>query len=218
MALGSWVACGALSDRRIGSDEVEATAKRIEARGGFPIPTHERVVAALNRKAGTAEGRAKARLALARMAPLRAPIEASLIARGLPPELLAVAMAESSFDPSARTSRPPERQSVGLWQIMPATARKLGLEISATRDDRLDPSRSTTAAAQYLSDLHTRFGDWPVAIAAYNGGPAAIAPLVAGLDRDQARKKLLETDSEFGRYLASVMASALLIEDPTLLD
>jgi hypothetical protein len=57
-----------------------------------------------------------------------------------------------------------------------------------------------------------------VAIAAYNGGSGAIKKVVAGHDTEAARKKLLETDSEFGRYLASVMASVILIENPNLID
>jgi hypothetical protein len=215
----SWLAHGAVADRRVSAAEVAAMAARIEARSGFPVLVDEHVVEALNRKVASPEAREPLRAALGRMPRYRPMIEATLRERGLPLELLAMALHESGFDSEARTSRPVEKRSVGLWQIMPGVARTLGLEVSAERDERLDPRRSTEAAAALLAADHARLGDWPLAIAAYNGGLPTIEKRIAGLTTTEARARILaSTDKEYGRYLASAMAAVILIENPQLLD
>ena len=85
---------------------------------------------------------------------------------GLPPDLALLPVVESAFWPTAR-GRSGER---GLWQLRRATARRFGLVVNARRDDRLNPDRATRAAARYLVFLHARYGEWPLALAAYNAG------------------------------------------------
>ena len=70
-----------------------------------------------------------------------------------------------------------------MFQLMPTTARSLGLSLSPN-DERLDPRKSATAAAKYLKYLHGRFGDWRLALAAYNAGETRVKSL---LDRAPAR-------------------------------
>jgi membrane-bound lytic murein transglycosylase D len=63
---------------------------------------------------------------------------------------------------------------MGLWQFMPATGRMYGMQVNSDVDDRMDPIQSTEAAAKYLKSLYRMFGDWEVAMAAYNCGPGNV--------------------------------------------
>ena len=146
-------------------------------------------------------------------------IEDTLKRRSLPVQLTAMVLSESAFDNEARPNRPPEVQAAGVWQIIPGSARKLGLTVSPVLDERLEPRRATEAAAQYLTELHAAFGgDWALAIAAYNGGRKTIQNVIGTSSGAAARDKVLASNTEFGKYLASVMISMLIIEDPSLLN
>ncbi|MEZ4363476.1 MAG: LysM peptidoglycan-binding domain-containing protein [Kofleriaceae bacterium] len=98
-----------------------------------------------------------------------------LQAAGLPLDLLYVAMIESSFDPGDSSSV----GAAGLWQFMPAGGRIYGLTQNRWVDERRDPLRSTIAAIDYWKDLYQRFGDWHLAMAAYNAGYGAILRSIA---------------------------------------
>lgn len=101
-------------------------------------------------------------------------VRRTLRAKGIPDDLLWLAMIESGFDPAARSPA----GAVGLWQFMPETGRQYGLSVDRWEDDRLDPVAATEAAAEFLSDLHRRFGSWDLAIASYNMGYASMALVV----------------------------------------
>jgi len=88
----------------------------------------------------------------------------------MPEALKYVAVIESSLNPEARS----KAGAVGLWQLMKGTARMLGLRINHRVDMRRDPHQSTDAALRYLKLLYEEFGDWTLALAAYNGGPARV--------------------------------------------
>lgn len=102
--------------------------------------------------------------------------------RGMPRDLLYVAMIESGF--STRALSP--RQASGLWQFMLPTARDYGLEVTEYVDERRDPVRATEAALSYLEELHLRFGSWYLAAAAYNAGPNRVARILARHGREGA--------------------------------
>lgn len=95
-------------------------------------------------------------------------------AEGLPVELAWLAEVESSFNPLAQSPA----GAAGLFQLMPATARSLDLNVGLLRDDRLDPDKNARAAARYLRALHERFRDWRLTLAAYNCGPTRVAELL----------------------------------------
>ena len=102
-------------------------------------------------------------------------IEEELLKAGLPVELRAIPIIESALIPTA-TSR---AGAVGLWQFMPMTGKSYGLEINSLVDERRDPVRSTQAAVRYFRDLYNLYGDWTLAIAAYNCGPGNVNKAIA---------------------------------------
>lgn len=96
--------------------------------------------------------------------------EQALEEQGLPLELKYLPVIESSLDPNAVS----KHGAAGLWQFMIGTANGLGLEVNSLVDERRDPYESSQKAALYLKDLYSVFGDWSLAIAAYNCGPGAV--------------------------------------------
>jgi len=88
----------------------------------------------------------------------------------LPSELKYLAVIESELKPTAKSWV----GAVGPWQLMPVTARQLGLKVTRRYDERKNYNKSTVAAAKYLRDLYNEFGDWLLVIAAYNGGEAHV--------------------------------------------
>ena len=111
------------------------------------------------------------------------PIFEDIIARHqLPYELCYLSIVESALNPQARS----HMGAAGLWQFMPATGKRYGLEVNSLVDERMDPIRATEAACRYLSDLYGIFNDWNLAIAAYNCGPGNVNKAIhrAGGKRD----------------------------------
>lgn len=100
----------------------------------------------------------------------------------LPLELAYLPVIESALNPNARS----HMGAVGLWQFMPATGKKYGLEINSLVDERRDPIKSTHAAAKFMNALYDVFKDWNLVIAAYNCGPGNVNKAIyrAGGKRD----------------------------------
>lgn len=107
-------------------------------------------------------------------------IEEELHAAGIPMELRYLPIIESNLSIRA-TSR---MGAVGLWQFMPATGKNLGLEINSLVDERCDVLKSTRAACKFLTHLYKTYGDWTLAIAAYNCGPGNVNRALARAGSD----------------------------------
>lgn len=116
----------------------------------------------------------KTRLWLERSGKYAPMIRAELRKRGMPEDLLYLALIESGFSPRAYS----RAAAVGIWQFIAETGRRYGLEVSAYVDERRDPLEATRAALDYLQDLHGQFGSWYLAAAAYNTGENRVARIL----------------------------------------
>jgi membrane-bound lytic murein transglycosylase D len=135
-----------------------------------------------------------------------------LRSRGLPEELAYTAMIESGFNPVA-VSRVGAK---GLWQFMAATARRYGLRVDRWIDERLDPEKSTVAAAAYLHDLYNMFGSWELAKAAYNAGEFKVSRAIRATGSSDFWT-LAKTDHlkrETKDFVPAIHAATLIAKDP----
>jgi membrane-bound lytic murein transglycosylase D len=132
--------------------------------------------------------------------------------KGLPEDLAFTAMIESGFNPTA-VSRVGAK---GLWQFMAPTARLYGLRVDRWVDERLDPEKSTVAAAGYLNDLYVRYGTWELAQAAYNAGEVKIDRAIRGTGStdfwDLSRSKYLRRETK--DFVPAIQAAMLIGRDP----
>lgn len=144
-----------------------------------------------------------------RRAPEHIPrIEEQLAERGLPADLKYVAVVESDLRPWIRSPA----GALGLWQIMRPTGRRYGLRIDRYVDERLDPVRAGEAGMAYLADLHERFGDWWLALAAYNAGHNRVERT---LEEDDSRDYFeVYLPRETRRYVLRIAAAKLVMSEP----
>lgn len=131
-------------------------------------------------------------------------------AEGLPAELAWLAEVESSLNPTARSPA----GARGLFQLMPATARSMGLSLLPF-DERVHPGKNARAAARLLRKLHDRFESWPLALAAYNAGEGKIAVALKKKDATTFSDIAESLPAETRMYVPKVFATLTVRENVT---
>ena len=174
---------------RAATDDLTARLRRL-ARDSTPLDDEDRVLIALAGGEGSARlagawERVRAQRGIAdnfregieRARPWLAKIVEVLEQNDVPPQLAALPFIESGFNPKARSSA----GAAGLWQLMPATARDLGLRVDRKVDERLDVMKATRAAAKMLRKNFRMLESWPLAITGYNHGPYGVRRAVESM-------------------------------------
>ena len=160
------------------------------------------------------QGREVFQQMLFRCGAYRDTIQAALIRRGLPKDLIAVAYAESGCYPLAKSPAGAE----GLWQFIPEAARAYHLRIiEDVVDERHSPQKSTDAAIQYYSDLYAKFGSWDLCFAAYNMGPFGLAARLERVEgEDVGFWELVDAQmlpDDTADYAPAIQAIALILNN-----
>src|ERR1041385_1147265 len=149
---------------------------------------------------------------LTRSGRYREMIERTLKEEGVPQDLIYLAQAESGFHPYA-VSRVGAR---GIWQFMGSRARGYGLHRDFLVDERQDPEKSTHAAARHLKDLYNQFGDWYLAMAAYNSGPGTVQSAVKRTGYadfwELYRRNVLPRETR--NYVPIILAVTIMAKNP----
>ncbi|WP_104749313.1 lytic transglycosylase domain-containing protein [Helicobacter cynogastricus] len=136
-------------------------------------------------------------------------IKSMLIQADIPVEFLFLAMAESNFSTKAYSVK----KAVGIWQLMPETARMLGLEVNSFVDERRDPIKSTQAAIKYLHMLYRQTKQWYLVAMAYNYGPRRVLEAIQAAGSDDINV-LLDDEKKFipretRGYIRSILSLAI---------
>jgi membrane-bound lytic murein transglycosylase D len=131
---------------------------------------------------------------------------------GLPQELIYLAQAESGFLPRALS----RKQAAGIWQFVRFRGRQYGLRQTKDYDDRLDPEKATRAAARHLKDLYQEYGDWYLAMVAYNAGPGAVIRARRRTRSDDfwefCRRRAIPRETQ--NYVPIILAMTIMAKNP----
>ncbi len=182
--------------------------QRLGRRSDMPIDANDRVVASLH--FFQTRGRKTFAIWLQRAGRYRTLITDILQREGMPRDLFYLAVIESGLNPRAYS----RARAVGLWQFMAQTGRMMGLKRTHWIDERRDPIKATEAAARYLKELFAEFGDWRLALAAYNAGPGRVRRTIARSGTKDYWQ--LDLPRETKNYVPLFMAAAVIAKDPQL--
>lgn len=203
-------------DQRVTLEAAVRAARAVPQDAGLPIAVNDLVLAELNRYVGTPEGRRRSKDALERKKRYDAVVGEALADARLPAGLAAVPFVESGYRNREQSANP--KHGAALWMFIAPTAREYGLRVDDEIDERLDIVRLTHAATRLLADEHRMFGDWNLALLAYNSGAKRIREgILATGSRDAwvLARAGYENDRA---YLARIHAALIVLANPQLVE
>jgi len=193
------------------STKARAEAQIKNTRSDLPLMMTDQVAGYITYFSG--HGRGVFERAYARSGRYRDMMLPILKEEGVPQDLIYLAQAESGFHPLA-VSRVGAR---GIWQFMASRARGYGLHHNMYVDDRQDPEKSTRAAARHLKELYNQFGDWYLAMAAYNSGPGTVQAAVRRTGYadfwELYRRNVLPRETR--NYVPIILAVTIMTKNPS---
>jgi len=191
--------------------KAKAQAEIKNTRSDLPLMMTDQVAGYITYFSG--RGRGVFERAFARSGRYHEMIVSTLKQEGVPQDLIYLAQAESGFHPLA-VSRVGAR---GIWQFMASRGRGYGLHHNMWVDDRQDPEKSTRAAAHHLKDLYAQFGDWYLAMAAYNSGPGTVQAAVKRTGYadfwELYRRNVLPKETR--NYVPIILAVTIMTKNPS---
>ena len=179
----------------------------------LPLIINDQVAGYINAFAGSESFRKHMAASLQRVGKYRGLIQSVLKEEGVPQDLIYLAVAESGFQPQALNAH---SGAGGMWQFMTYTGPQFGLTRNGYFDYRFDPEKSSRAYARYIKQLYNQFGDWYLAMAAYNWGPGNI-------QRDVQRTGYADFWEFYKRglmpaqtraYVPQILAAVLMAKNP----
>lgn len=190
----------------------KAEADLKSTRSDLPLVVNDYVAGYINYFTNTKKGHNTIENSLAREGQYRAMVEKILVDAGVPKDLIYLAIAESGFRPRAVNA---SSGAGGMWQFMPYG--DYGLVRNSWVDERFDPKKSTEAYARYIKSLHAQFGDWYLAMAAYDWGPGKVQRAVqrTGYADFWELYKRNVLPAETKNYVPIILAAAIMAKNPT---
>jgi membrane-bound lytic murein transglycosylase D len=190
--------------------KVEAELKTTQS--DFPLVINQYVAGFISYFTNSPTGHAHLLRSLERAGKYKAMISKDLRDQGVPQDLMYLAVAESGFQPQALN---PHSGAGGMWQFMPTGA--YGLERNGWFDERFDPEKSSKAYARYMKELYNQFGDWYLAMAAYDWGPGYVQRAVMKTGYadfwELYRRNVLPSETK--NYVPGIIAAIIMAKNPT---
>jgi len=190
--------------------KVEAELKTTQS--DFPLVINQYVAGFISYFSNSQAGHAHLLRSLERAGKYKDMISKDLRAEGVPQDLMYLAVAESGFQPQALNAR---SGAGGMWQFMPTGA--YGLTRNGWFDERFDPEKSSKAYARYMKSLYNQFGDWYLAMAAYDWGPGYVQRAVMRTGYadfwELYRRNVLPGETK--NYVPGIIAAIIMAKNPT---
>jgi membrane-bound lytic murein transglycosylase D len=212
LAFSAWASRNLVQDRKITMSEAQ---ELIKSQGDFPLIVNDDVLVQLNKYLGTPEGRTFIKDSLKRKNGFAKILKDKSDAYGTPAELNAIPIVESGFINRTSTGR---IKAAGLWMFIPGTARRYGMTVNKTVDERLNVEKETDAAQRYLLANHVLFKDWHLSLLAYNIGEGAVQKGIKKFNTRSAWELVANGVEGDKNYLPSVMAAMIIMRNPELLE
>jgi membrane-bound lytic murein transglycosylase D len=189
----------------------KVTAELKTTRSDFPLVINDYVAGFISYFSNSQAGHAHLLRSLERAGKYKDMISKDLRAEGVPQDLMYLAVAESGFQPQALNAH---SGAGGMWQFMPTGA--YGLERNGWFDERFDPEKSSKAYARYMKSLYDQFGDWYLAMAAYDWGPGYVQRAVMRTGYadfwELYRRNVLPAETK--NYVPGIIAAIIMAKNP----